>query len=196
MRAAALVACAGLLAACSRDEAPPRTMAIQPRYEPGPGAKVVTSAAPTAVPIPPLAEAVGATTDASDLLLATVDAQAPMIRVPVYVPPPPVASVAPTPAAPPPDPDIPLRERLRVAEGGCFSSLRAGPGMGPPSHFARVDVTVVPTGSVSRAEVGATDVTDASVLECLRATALAASFSDNDGGPLRTYSIDVRVVAH
>ena len=68
--------------------------------------------------------------------------------------------------------------------------------MGPPSHFARVDVTVIPTGTVSRAEIGATDVTEASVLECLRATALAASFSDNDGGPLRTYSIDVRVVAH
>jgi hypothetical protein len=68
--------------------------------------------------------------------------------------------------------------------------------MGPPSHYARVDVTIIPTGRVSRAEIASTDVTDTGVLDCLRSTAQAAVFSDNDGGPLRTYSIDVRVFAH
>jgi hypothetical protein len=136
------------------------------------------------------------TNDASDLLAATLDAQAPMIRVRVPVAPVATPAATPAPAAPPPDLDAPLREQLRVSEGSCFASLRAGPGMGPPSHFARVDVTVVPTGSVSRAEIASSDVTDPGVLDCLRATAAAARFSDNDGGPLRTYTIDVRVIAH
>jgi hypothetical protein len=166
-------------------------MKISPRFK-----AAAPASAQAEEPAPPLNVPL-TTTDASDLLAATVDAQLPMIRV--LVPPPPLASAPTTasaPAAPKADPDAPLREQLRVSEGSCFASLSAGPGLGPPSYFARVEVTVVPTGAVSRAEIASTDVTDRGVLDCLRATAAAARFSDNDGGPLRTYSIDVRVVAH
>jgi hypothetical protein len=105
------------------------------------------------------------------------------------------ATPAPAPPGPPPDPDAATRERTRVAAGGCFSALHAGPGMGPPELTARIDVTIVPTGTVSRAEVS-TAVTDPGVLACLRQTGQDAVFSDNNGGPLRTYAIDVRVIAH
>jgi hypothetical protein len=58
-----------------------------------------------------------------------------------------------------------------------------------------VTVTVTPSGRVSRAEV-AGDPVDPGVVDCLKATAASVVFSDNGGGPLRTYTIDVSATAH
>ena len=107
------------------------------------------------------------------------------------------AATAPAaaPAGPKVNPDDAILERTRVACGSCFSSLPAGAGYGPPTRSAHVSVTVIPTGSVSRADVSSNDTTDKSVLDCVQRTAQGATFSDNGGGPLRTYAIDVRVSA-
>jgi hypothetical protein len=105
------------------------------------------------------------------------------------------AAVATAPAAPKVNPDDAILERTRVACGGCFASLPAGAGFGPPTRSAHISVVVVPTGSVSRADVSSNDTNDPNVLDCIQRTAQAAVFSDNNGGPLRTYAIEVRVSA-
>jgi hypothetical protein len=109
--------------------------------------------------------------------------------------PPGAAAASPATATPKVNPDDAILERTRVACGGCFSSLPAGAGFGPPTRSAHVSVVVVPTGTVSRADVSSNDTTDGNVLACLQRTAQAAQFSDNNGGPLRTYAIEVRVSA-
>ncbi len=93
--------------------------------------------------------------------------------------------------AKPVNPDDAVLERVRVASGACFQSL---PGW-VPTRTAHVSLTVISTGSVSHAEVSSPDTTDATVMDCIRQQALAAAFSDNADGPLRTYAIDVRVSA-
>ncbi len=95
---------------------------------------------------------------------------------------------------PPPNPDDPILARAREGAGRCFSSLAATPGS-PPERSAHIVFTVIPTGTVSSADVSSSDTDDASVLDCLRQQALGTTFSDNAGGPLRTYAIDVRVIA-
>lgn len=89
--------------------------------------------------------------------------------------------------------DDAVLESTRVACGRCFSSLPAQAGAADRS--AHVSLTVVPTGTVSRAEVTSGDTTEAFVLDCLQQAAESAVFSDNGNGPLRSYAIDVRVHA-
>jgi hypothetical protein len=100
-----------------------------------------------------------------------------------------------TRGAPPPpvNPDDAILERARVAAGACFGSLT--PAGGPPERSAHIVFTVIPTGTVSSADVSSGDTTDDAVLGCIRQQALQTAFSDNGGGPLRTYAIDVRVIA-
>jgi hypothetical protein len=97
-------------------------------------------------------------------------------------------------AAPPVNPDDAVLESARRAAGGCFSSLAAGPGA-PPERTAHIVFSVIPTGTVSSADVSSGDTTEPNVLDCLRQVALSTHFSDSGGGPLRTYAIDVRVIA-
>jgi hypothetical protein len=97
-------------------------------------------------------------------------------------------------AAKPVNPDDAILEQARVAAGGCFSSLPAGAGS-PPQRSAHIAFTVVPSGTVSTANVSSNDTTAEGVLDCIRQQALSTTFSDNGGGPLRTYAIDVRVIA-
>jgi hypothetical protein len=105
------------------------------------------------------------------------------------------SAVDAAPAPPKVNPDDAVLERTRVASGGCFASLPAGPGFGPPTRSAHVSLVVVPTGTVTRAEVTSDDTDDPRVLNCIQRTGEAAVFSDNSGGPLRTYAIEVRVAA-
>jgi hypothetical protein len=93
--------------------------------------------------------------------------------------------------AKPVNPDDAVLEGVRVAAGGCFRSL---PGW-VPTRTAHIALTVISTGSVSRADVSSPDTTDATVIDCIQQQALGAAFSDNANGPLRTYAIDVRVSA-
>jgi hypothetical protein len=91
------------------------------------------------------------------------------------------------------NPDDAVLVSTRVACGRCFSSLPAQAGAADRS--AHVSLTVVPTGTVSRAEVTSGDTTEAFVLDCVQQAAESAVFSDNGNGPLRSYAIDVRVHA-
>jgi hypothetical protein len=92
------------------------------------------------------------------------------------------------------NPDDAVLERARVAAGSCFQSLSAGAGA-PPERSAHIVFTVIPTGMVTTADVTSADTDDDGVLGCIRQQALHTVFSDNGGGPLRSYAIDVRVVA-
>ena len=110
-------------------------------------------------------------------------------------PAPPPAPTEASPAPPKVNPDDAVLERTRVAAGACFASLPAGPGFGPPTRSAHITVNVVPSGTISRADVTSDDTDTTSVLGCIQQTAERAVFSDNGGGPLRTYAIEVRVAA-
>jgi hypothetical protein len=101
------------------------------------------------------------------------------------------ASIAAPKAA---NPDDAVLERARVSAGSCFQSLSAGAGA-PPERSAHIVFTVIPTGMVTTADVTSADTDDDGVLGCIRQQALHTVFSDNGGGPLRSYAIDVRVVA-
>jgi len=68
---------------------------------------------------------------------------------------------------------------------------------------ATIDVTVIPTGRVTRAEVRSMDTTEPQVLACLRSLGESLVFSErmktggdsgDTSGGLRTYAIDVAVV--
>jgi hypothetical protein len=89
------------------------------------------------------------------------------------------------------NPDDAILERARVAAGGCFRSI---PGY-VPQRSAHIALTVIPSGTVSRADVSSPDTTDEGVLGCIQQQALGTHFSDNADGPLRTYAIDVQVIA-
>lgn len=102
-----------------------------------------------------------------------------------------VREAGPAPA----NPDDAILERTRVAAGACYAALPDQARYGAPERSAHIVLTVIPTGTVSRAEVTSGDTTDEGVLDCMRRQALATSFSDTAGGPLRTYAIDVRVIA-
>jgi hypothetical protein len=92
------------------------------------------------------------------------------------------------------NPDDSILDHARVTAGSCFATLSADPDQ-PPQRSAHLVFYVVPTGTVSRVEVSSSDTTDETVLSCLKERAQATIFSDNGGGPLRTYAIDVRVFA-
>jgi hypothetical protein len=93
------------------------------------------------------------------------------------------------------NPDDAILEKARVAAGNCYAALPAAARYGAPERSAHIVLTVIPSGTVSSANVTSGDTTDDGVLGCIRQTALSTAFSDNSGGPLRTYAIDVRVIA-
>jgi hypothetical protein len=116
---------------------------------------------------------------------------------------------------PPPDPDDAITDAARVRAGACFHDLPPG---GPPRRSATLTVYVIPTGTVSRAEVTSADTTDTRVLACLKSVGTSLKYaekpdvapdtsgtarrvdagSDARGGGsagLRTYAINVTVVA-
>jgi hypothetical protein len=175
----------GTQAACSReDDQPKATADIRPGFARQAPAAAVTSATSAAKP-PPKDEPWPGDVDAA--------ASAPyrmMITRTITVD-------AGTKAAPPPaaNPDDAILERARVAAGGCFASLPAGDGFGPPERSAHIVFTIVPSGTVTRADVTSADTPDEAVLGCIRQQATQTVFSDNGGGRLRTYAIDVRVIA-
>jgi hypothetical protein len=94
------------------------------------------------------------------------------------------------------NPDDAILERARVAAGGCYASLPAAARYGSAERSTHIVFTVIPSGSVSTVNVSSADTTDEGVLSCIRQQALSTAFSDNTGGPLRTYAIDVRVIAN
>lgn len=183
-RAKGTIALAGtiaLSAGCSREDDKPRTLDLSPalaRYSDG--AAPSSAAAPTATSAKK-DEPWPSDTDASRPHPLQV-----MVTRTITVD----AGAAPKPV----NPDDAVLERARVTAGACFKSLSAGAGS-PPERSAHIAFTVIPTGMVSTAEVTSEDTNDDGVLGCIHRQALQTVFSDNGGGPLRTYAIDVRVVA-
>lgn len=183
-RALGTIALAGaiaLAAGCSRDNDKPRTLDLSPAF-----ARYSDGAAPASAGAPSVTFA-----KKDEPWLSDLDASRPhplqvMVTRTITVD----AGTTPKPV----NPDDAVLERARVAAGGCFKSLSAGAGA-PPERSAHIVFTVIPTGMVSTAEVASEDTNDDAVLGCIHQQALQTVFSDNGGGPLRSYAIDVRVVA-
>jgi hypothetical protein len=103
-------------------------------------------------------------------------------------------------AAPTVDPDLAVVEAARASASECFGGLTSGPDV----RSAVINVTVVPSGSVSRSEVSS----DPDVADCLRRVGEGLHFSekddrpgpagsrgggDNGGAGIRSFSIAVSV---
>jgi len=179
-----LLACA-LAFGCSKDEDKDRPVKI---------IELPTRYTHEATPIPPPPDAASTAAPERPLPWPRAPEPAQAVAASASAPAPPAAAIADAAPAKPVDPDEAIRESLRVGAGGCFAGLPAG-GANPPERSAHITVMVIPTGTVSRADVSSDDTTDPGVLSCLRQRAQSTAFSDNHGGPLRTYEIDVRVVA-
>ena len=171
-----LAACAlALLAACSRGEERPKELDLAPgfarvAYDAGRVEKA--AAAPKDLPWP-----------------GDVDAALPPLPQVMVS-----RTVVRDAAAPPSNPDDPVLERARVSAGACFNSAPPPAGTSPPERSAHIVLTVIPTGTVTNADVSS-DENNPRLSSCLHDQAMATHFSDNQGGPLRTYEIDVRVTA-
>jgi hypothetical protein len=92
------------------------------------------------------------------------------------------------------DPDDAVVRAARVSGSSCFAGLQEGPDV----RSAVIAVTVIPSGSVSRAEV--LGESDPGVVDCLRRVGNDLHFSsqedvrkDNAAGTIRSFSIDIRV---
>jgi hypothetical protein len=93
------------------------------------------------------------------------------------------------------DPDQSVLDEARIAGAGCFAGLQGGPDM----RSAFIRVFVVPSGIVSRTEVGGQP--EAAVLDCLRRVGDNLHFSakdesrnkDSQSESIRSFSIDVSV---
>ena len=97
------------------------------------------------------------------------------------------------------DPDEPILDDARTRAARCFTGL---PARGPRTRTATVALTVIPTGTVSRAEVRSADTAEPFVIDCLRRlgqdlklTELPSRMADGGSAGLRTYAIEVTVVA-
>jgi hypothetical protein len=95
------------------------------------------------------------------------------------------------------DPDQAILDDAHMRAARCYDGFifNAAP------RTATIDVTVIPTGSVTHAEVRSTDTREPQVLACLKALGEGLRFTErlgtnagNRGGGLRTYAIDVAVV--
>jgi hypothetical protein len=88
------------------------------------------------------------------------------------------------------DPDDAVVQAARASGASCFAGLQEGPDM----RSATIQVTVVPSGSVSRAEVsGASEV---EVRDCLKRVGSGLHFSAKEGNMsegIRSFSIDIHV---
>jgi hypothetical protein len=93
------------------------------------------------------------------------------------------------------DPDQRVLEEARIAGAGCFTDVQGGPDV----RSAFIRVTVVPSGTVSRAEVGG--ASEPELLDCLRRVGDGLHFSESqrndsqrdDSGSesIRSFSIDI-----
>jgi hypothetical protein len=175
---ACALACA---CACSKPD-PEKTVVVESQFAQAP---VQPRAAPTAAP--------SAEEPSSPRLSDLEDAAAPAEQPAAPAP-------APTATAKPEDPDQPVLQSARVAASQCLTSAPVT----ASSRSAHLTVTVIPTGSVTRAEVTSSDTTEPDVLACIKSVGQGLRFAAADGktpgvtaaaGSLRTYAIDVMVTS-
>ena len=168
------LACA-LLAACSRDDDKPKEITLAPGY--------------TRAAFPDAGPRVANTAKKDEPWPGDIDSSAPRPFQIILS-----RTVVHEAGAPPVNPDDAILERARTAAAACFNSSPPPAGYAPPERSAHIVFTVIPTGTVSSADVSSGE-SDENLLGCLRRQALSTTFSDNTGGPLRSYAIDVRVFA-
>jgi hypothetical protein len=179
----------GCVTGCEKQE-PPREVKIEPRYatSPVPPAIGASRGASDAAAENPGSNAIaaGASSGPSAFDLALLAADASFLRRTV------VTQFRIDAAAPDPDRQILDDAHMRAAR--CYDGAIFGPS-GP--RTATVDVTVIPTGKVTRAEVRSPDTREPEVLACLKSLGERLVFTErigDGGGALRTYAIDVSVV--
>jgi hypothetical protein len=99
------------------------------------------------------------------------------------------------------DPNVSIIQGAQAAGANCFAGLQGG----AEERSASIQVTVVPSGSVSRTEVSG--ASEPEVADCLRRVGGSLHFNPNDGsqapaggpmednqrGSIRSFSIDIRV---
>jgi hypothetical protein len=94
-------------------------------------------------------------------------------------------------AAPVVDPDQAIVQAARVSASACFAGVQGGPDV----QSAILEVTVVPSGQVSRSTVHAVSSVP-EVLDCLTRVGNGLHFSskeDSKSEGIRSFSIDVTV---
>jgi hypothetical protein len=170
------------MAACSRSEGPREVVSTSPRIIPGVGA---SQPVPTASPDPdPTAPAPGVAQHDP-----IVFDGAPLSYI--------VMEKLEAAAAPVVDPDQAIVQAARVSASACFAGLQGGPDV----QSAILEVTVVPSGQVSRSTVHAS-TSAADVLDCLTRVGNGLHFSskeenspkqDSKSEGIRSFSIDVTV---
>jgi hypothetical protein len=163
-----------IVAACSKSDEPREAISTSPRILPGSGVP------PPAAPAEPALSGAVATTPHHEAL----DLDGAPLSYTVTV-------TTEAAAAPVVDPDQAIIQLARVSASACFAGLQAGPDV----QSAVVEVTVVPSGRVSRTRVSAqTPVRE--VLDCLTRVGDGLYFSsreDSQGEGIRSFSIDVTV---
>ncbi len=95
-------------------------------------------------------------------------------------------------AAPKVDPDQVVVANAQKAAGECFTGISDG----TTTRFASIHVLVLPSGTVSRAEVSAPTTHEDSILGCLQGVGDGLRFSDKPDKPgldLRNFTISVSV---
>ena len=112
------------------------------------------------------------------------DARAPAPRVLTQT----IESVVPV------DPDRAVLDDAHMRAARCYDGFI----FDAVTRTATIDVTVIPTGTVTHAEVRPGNTSAPEVLDCLRGLGQSLVYSDrtrdNGGGALRTYAIDEAVV--
>ncbi len=176
-RTAALVTLT-VVAACSKPDAPREVVSTSPRILPGlgaPPASAPAEPAPTSVvEVAPRHEPFqfdGAVLPDTITEVSEAAAAAPLV-----------------------DPDQAIVQAARVSASACFAGLQGGPDV----QTAIVEVTVVPTGWVSRSAVSAPAL-GREVVDCLTRVGNGLHFSSKDDSHsegIRSFSIDVTVARH
>jgi hypothetical protein len=90
-----------------------------------------------------------------------------------------------------PDPDQDVIAAARESAVSCFNGVQNG----PPTMSGVIRVTVVPSGSVTRAEATAS-TSDPAVISCLEGVGEGLRFTDKSDkrtADIRSYAIDVMV---
>jgi hypothetical protein len=87
------------------------------------------------------------------------------------------------------DPDLAIIAAAKASAASCFTGISDGSN----SRSATIQVTVVPSGSVTRSDVSSPNTAEPGILSCLQSVADGLHFADKPNADIRAYSINVVV---
>ena len=205
-RASAIVfacACLAVLGACEKKE-PPQPIKIEPTYAQDPSIQAARAPSASDASNPSNTAAAAPTSIAPTALdLALAGDAGPRTFTTKRT----IETTNPV------DPDQAILDAAHARAASCYD----GKIVSDVPRSATIDVTVIPTGKVTRAEVRSTDTTEPEVLACLKSLGEGLVFTErfeqprkrntpdmngtqkapipsSNGGGLRTYAINVAVV--